>query len=63
MFSIEEETEEELSTGVASPSPPVRLSLSRHYHNPHYEKHLQVEAAKPPMKKRVRFVLPGEEVA
>ncbi|CAK7213377.1 hypothetical protein SCUCBS95973_001783 [Sporothrix curviconia] len=37
VFSIEEETEEELSTGVA--------------------------AAKPPQKKKVRFILPGEEVA
>lgn len=64
VFSIEEETEEELSTGVVSaPSTPDRSARGRHHHNHHYERHLQVEAAKPPMKKRVRFVLPGEEVA
>lgn len=52
VFSIEEETEEELSTGVAAARP-----------GRHAPRTLQVEAAKPPKRKQVRFVLPGEEVA
>lgn len=63
VFSIEEETEEELSAGVAVAAAATDSPARRHHYNHHYERHLQVEAAKPPKKKRVRFVLPGEEIA
>ncbi|ERT02173.1 hypothetical protein HMPREF1624_00471 [Sporothrix schenckii ATCC 58251] len=60
VFSIEEETAEELSSGVAA----SHGHPGRPHHDHHTsERHLHVEAAKPPLKKRVRFVLPGEEVA
>ncbi|CAK7213958.1 hypothetical protein SBRCBS47491_001977 [Sporothrix bragantina] len=69
VFSIEEETEEELSTGVATPDRQGR-SRSRyhspsHHHQYHHhfpDRNVQVEAAKP-LKKKVRFILPGEEIA
>ncbi|CAK7205066.1 hypothetical protein SEUCBS139899_007831 [Sporothrix eucalyptigena] len=66
VFSIEEETEEELSMGVAASDRPGRSRSKsyQHYHHHHYpERNLQVEAAKPQKKKQVRFVLPGEEIA